>query len=140
MDLPFKKKHSAIALRDAQLLFSPYNTEQLVSIIEEKINLKYSSFPTKLRLIKNIFFEIIEDKAKELIANKVAKHNGDIRIAFDLIKTSFTKLYEQIKHYPSELGELPPDEKIRVTHLLVNQVHEEKYGSKVFDTIKSQPR
>ena len=34
VDLPFRKKHSAIAMRDCQLLFSPYNTEQLVSIME----------------------------------------------------------------------------------------------------------
>jgi Cdc6-like AAA superfamily ATPase len=34
VDLPFKKKHSAIALRDTQLLFEPYTEEQIVSIIE----------------------------------------------------------------------------------------------------------
>jgi len=36
VDLPFKKKHSAIAMRDAQVLFEPYSEEQITSIIEEK--------------------------------------------------------------------------------------------------------
>ena len=38
VDLPFRKKHSAIALRDCQLLFKPYEYEQLVDIMETKKN------------------------------------------------------------------------------------------------------
>ena len=45
VDLPFKKKHSAIAMRDCQLLFEPYSTEQLIGIIDEKINILYHAFP-----------------------------------------------------------------------------------------------
>lgn len=41
VDLPFKKKHSAIAMRDCQLLFEPYSTEQIVEILEQKVNSKY---------------------------------------------------------------------------------------------------
>jgi Cdc6-like AAA superfamily ATPase len=33
VDLPFKKKHSAIAMRDCQLLFKPYSTEDIVDIL-----------------------------------------------------------------------------------------------------------
>ena len=48
VDLPFKKKHSAIAMRDAQFLFSPYNMEELVSIIEKKFNLNFGHIPKHL--------------------------------------------------------------------------------------------
>ncbi len=41
VDLPFKRKHSAIALRDTQLLFEPYNEEQITTIIEEKVNTRF---------------------------------------------------------------------------------------------------
>lgn len=34
VDLPFKKKHSAIALRDEQLLFEPYKEDEIIDIIE----------------------------------------------------------------------------------------------------------
>lgn len=33
VDLPFRKKHSAIAMRDCQLLFTPYSTDQLIDIM-----------------------------------------------------------------------------------------------------------
>jgi Cdc6-like AAA superfamily ATPase len=34
VDLPFKKKHAAIAMRDCQLLFKPYDAEDIESIID----------------------------------------------------------------------------------------------------------
>jgi Cdc6-like AAA superfamily ATPase len=49
VDLPFKKKHSAIAMRDTQLLFEPYCEEQIITIIEEKINMRFSNFPLKIK-------------------------------------------------------------------------------------------
>ena len=41
VDLPFKKKHSAIAMRDVQLLFEPYSQEDIISILEQKVNSKF---------------------------------------------------------------------------------------------------
>jgi len=38
VDLPFRKKHSAIAMRDTQLLFEPYGVEDIESIVQEKKN------------------------------------------------------------------------------------------------------
>ncbi len=49
VDLPFKKKHSAIAMRDEQILFEPYSEEQIKTIIEEKINMKFGAFPMKIK-------------------------------------------------------------------------------------------
>lgn len=43
--------------------------------------------------LKNLFFNLIDEKAMELIAKKVSLYNGDIRIAFDLIKTSISKIF-----------------------------------------------
>jgi hypothetical protein len=81
--------------------------------MEEKLNLKYQFFPTKLKSIKHIFFGILEEKAKEIIAKKVALNNGDIRIAFDLIKTSLSNLYQKVKSQTE--GSLA-DDQIRVTY------------------------
>lgn len=44
VDLPFKKKHSAIAMRDCQMLFSPYSLEELQAILEEKMNWRWTRF------------------------------------------------------------------------------------------------
>ena len=49
MDLPFKKKHSAIAMRDCQLLFEPYSTEQITDILESKVNSRYAQLPGQMR-------------------------------------------------------------------------------------------
>mmetsp|Transcript_29725 Transcript_29725/g.22057 ORF Transcript_29725/g.22057 Transcript_29725/m.22057 type:complete len:153 (+) Transcript_29725:644-1102(+) len=103
VDLPFKKKTSAIALRDAQLLFEPYTTDEIVSILEEKLNKKYQCFPPHLHQVKQVFFELVDDKAKEVIARKVAKTNGDIRIAFDILKSALLTLANEIKQSPDDL-------------------------------------
>lgn len=41
--------------------------------MEAKLNFKYCHFPVRLHEIKSIFFDILEEKAKEVIAKKVAK-------------------------------------------------------------------
>ena len=95
VDLPFKKKHSAIALRDTQLLFEPYTEEQIVSIIEQKINLQYVNMSDRMKQnarVKKMFFDIIDESAKVLIAKRVARMNGDLRVAFDIIKSCFVGL------------------------------------------------
>ena len=38
VDLPFRKKHSAISMRDCQLLFEPYTYDDIEYIIEAKKN------------------------------------------------------------------------------------------------------
>ena len=38
VDLPFRKKHSAIAMRDTQLLFKPYDIDDIESIVTQKQN------------------------------------------------------------------------------------------------------
>ena len=44
------------------------------------------------KTLRNIFFNIIDEKAYVFIAKKVAKQNGDIRVAFDMMKTSLNYL------------------------------------------------
>lgn len=106
VDLPFKKKHSAIAMRDSQLLFEPYSEEQIESIIEMKINLKFKNFPLRLKEsneIKSIFFNLIDERALGIISKRVSKMNGDVRVAFDIIKSSFTELFKKIRESPVEV-------------------------------------
>lgn len=89
VDLPFRKKHSAIAMRDCQLLFKPYDYEQLVDILETKKNMLFQRLPEVMKSdqIKPIFHKLIDEKVYEFIAKKVSNLNGDIRVAFDLMKT-----------------------------------------------------
>jgi len=122
VDLPFKKKGSAIAMRDSQLLFEPYNEEQITSIMEMKRYMKFGKLPMKLKegSMKKIFFNILHSDAEKVIAKKVAKMYGDARVAFDLLKSSFIELYNRVKYVDSNnIAEerkgdegLLPDEKI----------------------------
>ena len=43
VDLPFRKKHSAIAMRNCQLLFKPYSADDISSILESKKNKLFHS-------------------------------------------------------------------------------------------------
>lgn len=97
-------------MRDCQLLFSPYDEDQLIAIMETKIFKKYQSLPMKMKVepIKSIFFNIVHDKSHLFIAKKVAKLNGDIRVAFDLMKTALSTLASDL----STAETLPPDDKI----------------------------
>lgn len=46
--------------------------------------------------MKSIFFSLIDDRAYEFIAKKVAKQNGDIRVAFDLLSSALIKLKKEV--------------------------------------------
>ncbi len=137
VDLPFRKKHSAIAMRDCQLLFKPYDFEQLVDILETKKNKLLHRIPLKFKtdLLKPIFLRIIDQKAYEFIAKKVANLNGDIRVAFDYMKTALTSFSDELKtQYPDN----DADVKITVKHLL--KIYEQKQNSKIGEIIRSFPR
>ena len=83
--------------------------------------------------VKNIFFNLIDEKALEFIAWKVAKLNGDIRVAFDMMKTALSTLHLRL----SKKEELPPDEQIRVDLNIVLDIYRDKHGSKVAATLKN---
>jgi Cdc6-like AAA superfamily ATPase len=92
--------------------------------------------PDRLKSIKSIFFDLLDEKALDLIAAKVSNMSGDIRVAFDLIKIALSQLQNSIRH-----GEkVPEDEKIRVTYLMINEVYLLKYGSKVRVILQRLPR
>jgi Cdc6-like AAA superfamily ATPase len=59
-----------------------------VDILETKKNLLSRSLPMKMKTdsIKPIFQNLIDERAYEFIGKKVAIVNGDIRVAFDLMK------------------------------------------------------
>lgn len=78
---------------------------------------------------------MLDDKSLELIARKVAKMNGDIRVAFDLIKTCFNKLHYEVKYIQKE-----NQISAKLTIDLIMKVFEEKYGSKVKEILKALPR
>ena len=46
--------------------------------------------------LKRLFFELIDDRAYEIIAKKVSKQSGDIRVAFDLILSALKQVHEKV--------------------------------------------
>ena len=78
---------------------------------------------------------VLDDQSIELIGRKVAKMNGDVRVAFDLIKACFDKLFYQVMHVQKE-EELTIQLKLGI----VVKIFEEKYGSKVKEILQALPR
>lgn len=74
-----------------------------------------------------------------IIAKKVSKMNGDVRVAFDIIKSAFVELFNRVKHHQNTTDEskdndgasMPEDSLIKVTFDLVLKVFADKYGSKL---------
>ena len=135
VDLPFRKKHSAIAMRDCQLLFKPYDFEQLISILETKKCMLYHRLPPRLKSnekAKKMFHGLIDMKVYEFVAKKVSNLSGDIRVAFDLMKTVLTAYADEIKDACVE------EPKIVLDHLL--KCYEQKQSSKVGQILASLPR
>ena len=99
-----------------------------VTIIEEKVYKKYATLSEPLKnKLKHYFFDFLEDKALELIAKKVSQANGDIRIAFDLMKGTLQKLQTIVlsARQPIMMEEL------FLSYQRVLEVFEEKFGSKL---------
>jgi Cdc6-like AAA superfamily ATPase len=118
--------------------------------MEQKINMKFGKFPLRLKQggMKGLFFNLLDEKAMDMIAKKVSKMNGDARVAFDLLKSSFVELYNRVKYVSTNdtseerKGDdgLPGDEKIRITLEIVCKVINDKYSSKLPATLKCLPR
>lgn len=117
VDLPFKKKHTAIAMRDCQLLFRPYEKDCLQYILERKKNDLFERMPQKMKTdqFKNIYQDLIDPKVYEFIAKKVSLVNGDIRAAFDMVRSAVSLFAEEIKI------EMPSRIRISLDHMLRNQ-------------------
>ena len=41
------------------------------------------------QIIRDVFFNIIDDKAMLLLCKRISSSSGDIRVVFDVIKTAF---------------------------------------------------
>lgn len=54
---------------------------------------------TQNPIVKKMFFNLLDEKAKEIISKKVSKMNGDVRVAFDIIKSSFVELHQKVKYH-----------------------------------------
>ena len=115
------------------------DADQIEAIIEMKINLKLRNFPLRLKEnneIKDIFFNLIDDRAKSIISKRVSKMNGDVRVAFDIIKSSITELFKKIRESTTEV----PKNQVVVTMDMVLKVFNDKYGSKIPETLRALPR
>jgi hypothetical protein len=86
--------------------------------------------------LKGIFFNLIEDKAMDIVSKRVSKMNGDVRVAFDVIKSCFTELFNKVRDSPTLLKDL----EIFVSMDMVLKVFADKYGSKLPETLRSLPR
>lgn len=108
VDLPFRKKHSAISMRECMLLFEPYSHDEIQHIIENKKNSLFRKCVPSVKeckedegllrtrwAIKEVFFNMIDDKAMKAICMAISQKSGDIRVAFDIIKSGIQKIIKQ---------------------------------------------
>lgn len=85
VDLPFRKKHSAISMRDCQLLFEPYSFDDIEFILEQKKNaLFHKCIPSldscqgkpdlikERQDLKDIFGDLIDEPAMRLICQTIS--------------------------------------------------------------------
>lgn len=112
VDLPFRKKHTAIAMRDCQLLFQPYDEEDIQSIIEQKVStLFYSNLKPDPRderfakmwvYVKRILHDLMDEPAMRYLCKNIAKSSGDIRIVFDIMKSATMQLLKKVQESPEQ--------------------------------------
>lgn len=88
--------------------------------------------------LKALFFDLIDDLAYQFIAKKVAKQNGDIRVAFDLMKSALELLKRRILAWSGPIEDNLS--KVRVSCQLMLDVYEQKHGTKIAGKLRSQPR
>jgi hypothetical protein len=78
----------------------------------------------------------MEDKAMDIVSKRVSKMNGDVRVAFDVIKSCFTMLFNKVRDSPTLLKDL----EIFVSMDMVLKVFAGKYESKLPKTLRFLPR
>ena len=70
-----------------------------------------------MKELKGIFFNLLDEKAMDYIAKRVSKMNGDVRVAFDIVKSCFTQVQTMMQ---SEEG--LQEDKIKITLPMVINV------------------
>ena len=69
-----------------------------------------------------------------MISKKVSKMNGDLRVAFDILKSCFIYFHSLV------LEEMPEDKLIKATLNMVIKVFRDKYATKIPETLSKLPR
>jgi hypothetical protein len=50
--------------------------------------------------MRELFFDLIQEGATNYLSSEISKKSGDIRVAFDAMKTALTKLFKKVKNIP----------------------------------------
>jgi Cdc6-like AAA superfamily ATPase len=122
-------------MRDCQLLFKPYDYSQIIDILESKKNMCFHKLSASQRQFKQIFHDLIDEKAYQFIAKKVSLKSGDIRVAFDLMASTLTAFKEKLT------SEFPEDEQqitLSIKQLL--EIYEQKENSSLGSVVSAMPR
>ncbi|MGZ7048541.1 MAG: orc1/cdc6 family replication initiation protein [Methanobacterium sp.] len=108
----FIKPRVKSSLRDREIVFPPYNAQQLVDILEERSNLSFRD-------------QVLNDNVIPLCAALAAKEEGDARYALDLLRTS---------------GELADEKGSEIVHEeYVREAKDQIEHNKVTDIIMTLP-
>jgi len=104
----------------------------MIAIFEQKIHKNsYGKLPQEFQRAYDNYLELVEDTSVELIAQRVAKLNGDIRVAFNIMKAALSYLLDGVP-------KLKVDE-IRLTNAYVQAAFQEKFGSKTKMILEKLP-
>ena len=94
-------------LRDIEIVFPPYNAQQLIDILEERAKLSFNE-------------DVLEDDVIPLCSALAAKEEGDARYALDLLRTAGELADEREEALVT--GEHVKEAKDRIEHNMVTDV------------------
>jgi hypothetical protein len=129
------------------LLFQPYSFEDIESVVEQKKNSLFkvcvpgAEHPHRA-FIKDIFFNLIDERAMTFMCKRISQSCGDIRVVFDIMKTALQMLNEKIDEL--EIDQFKDLATVKahltITMPMIVEIFDNKKGLRIKDTLKSLPR
>ncbi|CAJ0764350.1 19959_t:CDS:2, partial [Entrophospora sp. SA101] len=106
---------SKIGSEPKQVSFTPYNDSQIMEIIKDRLLAAASAEKENSIMMseKPISSSLMQDKAIELCAKKVAACNGDLRLALNICMKAIELVEEELEEKETEEKKLEEKEKDR---------------------------
>jgi hypothetical protein len=92
--------------------------------------------------IKDVFFNLIDERAMSFLCKRISQSCGDIRVVFDIMKTALQMLTENIEDLePSQFKEHSSVKShLVITMPMIVTIFDSKKGLRIKDTLATLPR
>jgi hypothetical protein len=93
-------------------------------------------------VLKDIFFNLIDERAMQLLCKRISQSCGDIRVVFDIMKTALQMLQEKVEDMQASQFKDHASLKaqIQITIQMIITIFDNKKGLRIRDTLKTLPR